>query len=428
VGGGSAGLGLVGPVRSDQLVAVLAGCRPGSERPLTDRTGVRTVAYDLTFTAPKSVSLLGALGEPPHRSAVARAHRAAVGSALDYVAARGAAARRSEGGERHLVATDGLVAAAFEHRLSRAEEPHCHTHVVVANVAHGDDGRWSALDGRGLYAHARAAGALYRAELRHRLTEELGVRWRRAPGGYELEGVDSVLLGDFSGRRAEIAQALGTGPVGRRARHVAWATTRQEKGRTDPADVEDRWHRRLEGLGLGPTVAPVRTPPARPHLDEGRFAAELARAGPAPTRRDAVAAWADALVAGAPAVQVTQAVARWLPPGVDGPGVAERRLAPRWLVPSPAAVAELGPRPVDPGGQGSWRRAAAALDHYRDRWGLGGPGVTAPGTDRLGPLAAMPAGQLAERVLLARQLDDVRRQLGRSAPAEWSGPERGLGR
>jgi conjugative relaxase-like TrwC/TraI family protein len=73
-------------------------------------------------------------------------------------------ARRGAGGHVR-IAGNGLTAAAFLHRTSRAGDPQLHTHVLVANLIRGSDGQWSALDGR-LYAHARTAGFLYQ-ELRH---------------------------------------------------------------------------------------------------------------------------------------------------------------------------------------------------------------------------------------------------------------------
>src|SRR5919108_523192 len=78
--------------------------------------------------------------------------------------------RQAGGGGEELIAGVGLVAAAFRHRTSRAGDPQLHTHVLVANLIEGVDGRWSALDGRRLYAHAKTASYLYEARLRAELT------------------------------------------------------------------------------------------------------------------------------------------------------------------------------------------------------------------------------------------------------------------
>ena len=85
--------------------------------------------------------------------------------------------RRGRGGVRH-EAGGGFVAAAYRHRMSRAEDPQLHTHVVAANMARGTDGRWTALDATPIYQHAKAAGFLYQAHLRAAVRERLPwVRW-----------------------------------------------------------------------------------------------------------------------------------------------------------------------------------------------------------------------------------------------------------
>ena len=86
----------------------------------------------------------------------------------------------------------GFVAARFRHRTSRAGDPHLHWHVLVANMAQGIDGRWSALDGTALYAAKRTAGVMFQTAMRRELTARLGVEWgptaprrrrdRRRPG------------------------------------------------------------------------------------------------------------------------------------------------------------------------------------------------------------------------------------------------------
>ena len=81
---------------------------------------------------------------------------------------------------------NGFIGAAFRHRTSRAGDPQLHTHVVVPNLVQGADGRWSAPDGRHLYAWKKTAGTLYQSALRAELAP-LGLRWQvrtqRARGG-----------------------------------------------------------------------------------------------------------------------------------------------------------------------------------------------------------------------------------------------------
>jgi hypothetical protein len=166
LGTGSAQLGLAGAVDGPELRSVLAGLDPRDGTPLrSGRGGVRVAAFDLTSSAPKSVSVVFGVGDREVRDAVRRAHERAVREALAYVEQSAAFVRRGLAGAEVMQA-DGLVAAGFRHRTSRVGDPQLHTHVLVANLGRGTDGRWSALDGRRIYAHARTASFVYQAVLR----------------------------------------------------------------------------------------------------------------------------------------------------------------------------------------------------------------------------------------------------------------------
>src|SRR2546423_9030392 len=138
-----------------------------------------------------------------------------------------AVARRGPGGE-HAIAGNGLIAAAFRHRTSRAGDPQLHTHVLVANLTLGADGQWSTLDGRRIYAHAKTAGFLYEARLRSLVTRELGVEWTPMRNGLaDVAGVPRGLLRAFSRRRTEIGEELERrGASGAAAAQVATLATR----------------------------------------------------------------------------------------------------------------------------------------------------------------------------------------------------------
>jgi conjugative relaxase-like TrwC/TraI family protein len=104
----------------------------------------------------------------------------------------------------------GFVAAAYQHRTSRAQDPHLHTHVIVANMARGDDGAWRAIDGDLLLrTHRLAAGHLYQANLRAGLTASLGVEWGAVQKGMaEIAGIPTTALREFSTRRRQIERRL----------------------------------------------------------------------------------------------------------------------------------------------------------------------------------------------------------------------------
>ena len=205
IGHGAQRLELAGRVESEELRAVLAGNDPVSGEQLARHPARKVPGFDLTFRAPKSVSLLWGLGDRTVGAQVMAAHDAAVDAAVGYLERTAAFTRRGAGGAE-TVATTGFVASAFRHRSSRAGDPLLHTHVLVANLAEtADDGVWRTLDARRLYAHAKTAGFLYQAQLRHELTVALGVGWQQpVNGAADIAGVDRDLIEAFSQRRRAI--------------------------------------------------------------------------------------------------------------------------------------------------------------------------------------------------------------------------------
>ncbi len=206
LGKGPAGAGLAGEVGGAELESLLAGRDPHSGEVLgSARNRVKITGFDLTFAAPKSVSILHALSDPSVSEAVAESHRAAVSAAVDYVEDRALGVRRQQGSERIVQPVEGAFGAAFVHRTSRALDPHLHSHVVVANLGRGTDDRFSALDGRGIYAHAGAVGAVYHAQLRHEMVERLGVAGAARQGtgrsGRDRHGSPAGILESFEADR-----------------------------------------------------------------------------------------------------------------------------------------------------------------------------------------------------------------------------------
>ncbi|WP_235523258.1 MobF family relaxase [Cellulomonas sp. Root485] len=172
--------------------------------------GRHTVAgYDLTFTAPKSVSVLWGLADDRTRTALYDAHRAALTTALKFVEHSVIRTRVGAAGCRQ-VRTRGMFAAAFDHWDSRAGDPNLHTHVVVANKVQGPDGAWRSVDGRTLHAAVVTVSELYDASLGDEVSRRLGATWsmrsrgeRRNPA-FEVDGVGENLLAEFSARSEQI--------------------------------------------------------------------------------------------------------------------------------------------------------------------------------------------------------------------------------
>jgi conjugative relaxase-like TrwC/TraI family protein len=276
-GSGAQGLGLVGVVEDDQLGTLLRGVNPVNDATLRTPVRERTITvrsldvesgkwreeqkrlapvsgYDLVFSCPKSVSVLHALTEDEGiRREVSEAHEGAWQAAVTYLEREACVVRRGKGGQVR-ERGEGFVAAAFRHRTSRAQDPHLHTHLIVANLTHTGDGEWRALDGEAILKTYRlAAGYLYEAQLRHELGRRLGLAWTQPVKGMaELERVPEAAIRAFSTRRQSLVEhmeALGT--EGFAAARVAALATREAKEQIDLPRLRERWQARAADHGLG---------------------------------------------------------------------------------------------------------------------------------------------------------------------------------
>ena len=328
-GRGGEALGLMGVVDGEGFMALMEGRHPGTGERLR-RVGGRSkvAAFDLTFSAPKSVSVLFAVGDRVLAGALVDAHEAAVRAALGYLEREACRVRRGRGGVQR-EAGEGFVAAAYRHRMSRAEDPQLHTHVVAANMARGADGRWTALDGTPIYQHAKAAGFLYQAHLRAAVRERLPwVRWGPVRNGMaEIEQISPKVLREFSTRRRQIEERqrelVSAGVEVKRAGREAIAhDTRQRKRYgvdTAPWQEVVRARAAEHGLGARELEALTRGPARAPEVPDLRLVSgELAGAAGLTEKqntfapREAVMAWAAAHGQGATTEAVERAAAEFL--------------------------------------------------------------------------------------------------------------------
>ena len=190
----------------------------------------RAVAgFALTFSPPKSVSALWALAEQQTADQVLAAHEAAVSTALAFVDEHASFTRRGHNGVVQ-VDTDGLIAASFVHRTSRAADPQLHTHLLVANKVRAADAKWLSLDGRELFETQKAAGMLYKAALRSELSTRLGVAWTPVDenGVAEVVGVPQALIEQWSARRHEL-KAVGDELIANREVELGRTLTPNER-------------------------------------------------------------------------------------------------------------------------------------------------------------------------------------------------------
>ena len=260
VGRGAEELGLKGPVDPDTFRAVLEGRVPdGSGRQLGRRGRDGEVLHrpgrDLTFSAPKSVSLAALVGGD-HR--ITEAHDRAVAATLAWVE-RHAAETRMKDGQTGQIARTGnqkIVAAVFRHDTSRNLDPQLHTHALLANMVQGEDGKWRSMANEGLYEKQKLIGMLYRNELAAGLARlGYGIEKSHADGRFEIAGVPREAIAAFSTRRAEIeaamaARGLGSSADNPRLAERAALMTRAAKRDIDREELRGLWREQAVDLGF----------------------------------------------------------------------------------------------------------------------------------------------------------------------------------
>jgi conjugative relaxase-like TrwC/TraI family protein len=309
-----------------------------------ERHDVRNGGYDVCVSAPKSVSTLWALAGSETGAAVEAAHAAAADAALGYMqraCGHGLRGHQGHGQRASRTGTDGFIGAAFDHDTSRANDPQLHSHVVIANLLHGQDGKWTAVDSRTLFRHATTASYVYHAVLRGELTTSLGVAWTPVTKGIaEILDIPADLTHDLSTRRNEIDNYLATfGRDDPAAAQYACLATRPAKHPKPPGELRATWQKAARRLGYDAdqlVAASLNRGPAAA-LDRTQLATTLTgprgltRRKTKVDERDLIQALCDALPAGTPVtLDSLYRLAREI---ADGPGVVS-------LLPT---VGDIGP-------------------------------------------------------------------------------------
>ncbi len=257
-GKAAATLGLEGAVQPEDFRRMLDGSLPNGEQ-LHNAAAGRRGGTDLTFSAPKSVSIQALAGGDVR---LLVAHETAVARALDHAETL-AACRVTTDFVTTRQTTGTLAVAQFRHDLSRAADPQLHTHSVVLNVTQRADGQWRALDNEPLYRNKMLLGALYRSELAKEV-QALGyeVRITHGDGRFELAHVTSEQLKAFSQRSNAIEEALQRQGLTRedasaKQLQTVALQTRQSKETLDRGALHAEWRERARDAGLNLDARPT---------------------------------------------------------------------------------------------------------------------------------------------------------------------------
>jgi conjugative relaxase-like TrwC/TraI family protein len=261
-GKGSTALGLGGKAEPKDFKEILDGSHPvfvdakpegsPSEPPKGPK---HKPGWDLTFSAPKSVSLAILVGGDTRLDL---AHDKAVQKAMDYAEQHFAVTRVREKGKVAEVKTGNLVYAKIVHGTSRSGDPQRHTHVVVANATlEPKTGKVRALESLQIFKHTKLIGRVYRAELaKEALALGYDIRHDAKTGAFELADFSQDLLRTFSKRREQIeaatiiAEQKKGGPLTAAQRDALALKDRPSKLTTLRSDLVLGWEADVKANGL----------------------------------------------------------------------------------------------------------------------------------------------------------------------------------
>jgi conjugative relaxase-like TrwC/TraI family protein len=277
----------------------------------------RVRGLDLTFSAPKSVSLVWAFGDEQAKREVIAAIDAALTEGLGYLERHACVVRR--GRQAEMERGGGFAVAGFRHRLNRNNEPYLHVHAIAANLTKRSDGAWRSLHHPTLFAHAKSAGYVFQAALRRELTQRLGVSWQPVRNGVaDIRGISDEAIRVFSTRHEEILEyAAKRGEYSAAAvEHAQKATRRPKDFAAAPESLAAEWERRGAEVGFGAEQAaevlgPGRTPERLRAADE-RVLRKLAAERNTFDRRDVVCAVAELAAEGTTAAEIEKVADRIL--------------------------------------------------------------------------------------------------------------------
>ncbi|KXI26784.1 MobF family relaxase [Paraglaciecola hydrolytica] len=167
---------------------------------------IKRAGWDLTFSAPKSVSLQWASSNEMERKQIENAQTEAVKSTIDYIERYIAGVKRGKNGEKK-ESSKAILAVIVNHFVSRELEPQIHSHTVIPNVTLAEDGKLMAIDSRKFYTNQKVIGAIYRSQLAKNLLD-LGIELEKDGESFRLQNIPRELESQFSTRTQQIKREL----------------------------------------------------------------------------------------------------------------------------------------------------------------------------------------------------------------------------
>lgn len=288
-------LTLSGPITSKdtELKTLFEGINPKTGEVL--RRGANTIrhykdgtvkkpviGFDITCSAPKSVSVLWALTPDARvKAAIVEAQKQAVAAVASHIERDLSVVRVGAGGKQRINAAP--VMAAFPHSTSRTLDPQLHTHLVLVNTALLHDGSGKALDGSLILREStiQRLGAIYRNELEKNLVQSLQVKTIQKPlekgASFELADVPDWVCEVYSTRTKQIESVLEPGDSVRQKQVKTLQTRPAKQTGVSPDQLTQMWQEMAthNNISLSHVAQQQREeipyPPTPPEMDVAHF-------------------------------------------------------------------------------------------------------------------------------------------------------------
>ncbi len=210
----------------------------------------KNVAYDMVFAMPKAASVLWALSGDDQANEILRAHGEAVENSIRYLELTESWTKVAG----MVVGAEEIRAFEFRHLLSRNQDPHVHSHVVLLNGANYG-GKERALNSARVYKIQPVLEIIYRHELARYLYKSIGFGLRGyILGTLQLGNLDENVVAEFSTRRREVIDRSKNFGTTARARQISALSTRGPKTQIDLGELRVKWHTQARSLGLCPQL------------------------------------------------------------------------------------------------------------------------------------------------------------------------------
>lgn len=264
-GRGAEKLNLSGEINEPEFINVTNGLSPDGVYQLNARVlepSKRRAALDCTFSAPKSISLIGLVSDRK----LIDSHQKSVNKALGLIEGEFAQTRIRELGKQRRIATNNLIVAVFNHIESREQDPHLHSHCLIMNVTQAPSGKWQSLCNDEIFSNKKFIGMAYQNFLLKEV-EKLGYEVKhKEHSQFDIEGFTTHDLKEFSKRRQQILKLAGT-EASLWQREKAWSITRQRKKEISPEELIQRWQQQTQLLNFAPKLVLVPQPPNQEDLE-----------------------------------------------------------------------------------------------------------------------------------------------------------------